>query len=105
MGMARGGTGLASAMKCAVDETTGAIKPDQNIRDEYQPGIEITKGEPVDQRTVSIIAQAAFKSTLESPTVAMLASMRPESEVPALIESYTRQGVKLVLKIMAEQGK
>lgn len=54
-------------------------------------------------RDIYMAAQAAMKSTLESPTVHYLATTMKDEDVPALIRQYMKLGVELVLETVAEK--
>lgn len=54
-------------------------------------------------RDIYMAAQAAMKSTLESPTVHYLATTMKDEDVPALIRQYMKLGVDLVLETVAEK--
>jgi len=86
--------------KTRVEETKAAITGNSPVAAAGTGG---TSADSLTVRDIYMAAQAAMKSTLESPTVHYLATTLPEDEVPALIRKYAKLGVDIVLEVVAEK--
>ena len=83
-----------------------AVSPSGLDLKDYPPDqpVAVYKSTFPTQKDVFMAAQAAMKSTLESPTVQFLATGMPEDKIPGLIKKYAELGVDIVLDILATRG-